>query len=541
MSGRRVPEHPFSMAQYLIRQKWNTNRGLRICAWVLGLAVFFAFYTLGIPENPPGYYLDESALSYNAYLVSQTGAGEFGPKFPLYFQVYTGGFTQWSNPTQIYLLAILFRIFGPGILTARLFAAAFMFAASLLLGLLARKISGKNSIGIIVAAFALLTPWLFEVGRLVLETFFYPMATVLLLWAVYKASDKISWSWLNVAAVALSLTLLTYSYTIGRLLGPLLAGGLILFAVNRERIRSVVKVWVLYALTLIPMLVYIRQNPDLTTRFYLLSYIKPESTYGEIAVNFVKKYLHDINPLTMLQVGDTNPRHHLYGVFGSFFLAVFVLAVIGIVIIIVRHRRDSWWLYVIFGLFAAAVPGALTVDKFHTLRMIAYPIFLLMLTVPALMWLSEAKIPEASEEPEDLPETVEDETVAVPNHWQSARGMALIALLAFGFAEAVYFHWNYYQEGGKRGYVFDEAYKPLYDEAVGQSLRPIYLVDAYWGPAYIHSFWYATVEGRNTAEFIHQPYGVRPPHGVIVISTEQACTNCEMIRKNGDYLLYRTR
>jgi len=107
--------------------------------------------------------------------------------------------------------------------------------------------------------------------------------------------------------------------------------------------------------------------------------------------------------------------------------------------------------------------------------------------------------------------------------------------------EASYFHWKYYSEGPKRGYVFDSDYKPIYDEAVAQPQRPIYLVDAYWGPKYINAFWYAVLEGRARSEFVHQPYSVRPPSGAIVISSEQACSNCELIRKNGDVLLYRTR
>ena len=39
-----------------------------------------------ISHNPPGFYLDESATAYNAYLVSRTGAGEFGSRLPLLFQ-----------------------------------------------------------------------------------------------------------------------------------------------------------------------------------------------------------------------------------------------------------------------------------------------------------------------------------------------------------------------------------------------------------------------------------------------------------------------
>ncbi len=507
----------------------------------IAVGVLFLIYITGITTNPPGFYVDESGLSYNAYLVSQTGAGEFGPRFPLYFQLYTGGFTQYSNPTQIYLLALVFKLFGPGILISRLLAAASVFAASLLLGALAARISGKRVIGVLVAFCALLTPWLFEVSRLVLETFFYPMAVVLFLWAVYGAQRKNKWRWTGSTAVALTLTLLTYSYTIGRLLGPLLALSLICFAVNRDRLFSIFKTWVLYGLTLIPLAVFIKQNPDITTRFYLLSYIKPDTSLVEIVIRFASRFVEDLNPIRLLTIGDINPRHHLPDALGSFFVAAFILAVIGIAVVIVRHRGDPWWRFVLVGLLASVVPGALTVDTLHTLRMIAYPIFLLLLMVPALEWLLEKKesqvgVDEAeSNKPHENKKSASDSIFPLP-----LRNGILAALLALTVVEASYFHWKYYREGGNRGYVFDSAYKDLYDAAVAQPNRPIYLVDAYWGPAYIHSFWYATLEGRDTGEFIHQPYGVRPPARSIVISTEQNCTACAMIRRSGDYLLYTT-
>src|ERR1043166_2188226 len=117
---------------------------------------------------------------------------------------------------------------------------------------------------------------MFDVSRLVIETFFYPMAVVLFLLALHAAQKQESWSWLNVLWVAATLMLLTYSYTIGRLLGPLLAGGLILFATSQPRIISIVKTWVVFAVTLIPLLIFRARNPEaLTQRFYLISYIKP--------------------------------------------------------------------------------------------------------------------------------------------------------------------------------------------------------------------------------------------------------------------------
>lgn len=519
------------------REKWH-----RRLNWTGIIVIGFLIYTFGISHNPPGFYLDESGLSYNAYLVAKTGAGEFGSRFPLFFQIYTGGFTQYANPTSIYLLALTFWVFGPGILTARLLAAVSVYAASLSLGALAARTSGRRSIGYIVGLTALATPWLFEVGRLMLETFFYPMAIVLFLWAVYRAQNKSRWAWSDCLLTALTLALLTYSYTIGRLLGPLLALGLLCFAVNRQRLLSIGKTWIIYGITLIPLLIFKLQNPELTTRFYLLTYIKPESATGEIIVNFIGRFLEDINPLTLLFKGDINQRHHMPDALGSFYFAAFILAVIGVIAIFFRHRRESWWWFILYGLLASAVPGALTVDKFHTLRMIAYPVFLLLLMVPALQWMLDRpeKAQQENEETEDAV-PLKKKTASFGQNFRQWRRGLLVLLLVTTTVEASYFHWKYQREGGKRGYIFDEAYKQVYDDAVAQPRRPIYLVDNYWGPAYMHSFWYATLEKRNISEFVHQPYGLIPPPGVVVISTELNCTNCEIIERSGDYLLYRTK
>src|SRR4029453_17019359 len=99
----------------------------------------------------------------HAYLLAHTGAGEFGPRFPLYFETFSNGFTQYVNPTQVYLLALVFRFLPPSILLARVFSAFWVFAACLLLGVLAKRVSGQRKISLIVVATALLTPWFFEV------------------------------------------------------------------------------------------------------------------------------------------------------------------------------------------------------------------------------------------------------------------------------------------------------------------------------------------------------------------------------------------
>src|SRR5437762_2783124 len=182
-----------------------TSKALRILLWVAALVLLFSLYTWGITQNPPGFFLDESATAYNAYLVSRTGAGEFGPRFPVLFQQYAVSNPTYMNPLAIYLLAIVFRFLPPSIVVARMLAAFWMFSACLLLGLLAKRISGQVRVGVIVASSALLTPWLFEESRLAWDAHFVPLAVVLFLIAAYSAHKTELWSWRNLGALAGSL------------------------------------------------------------------------------------------------------------------------------------------------------------------------------------------------------------------------------------------------------------------------------------------------------------------------------------------------
>ncbi len=496
----------------------------RLPAIILGFVLLFIFYIDGLSTNPPGFYVDESAIAYNSYCIAKTGKNEFGTRLPLFFPVYTGGWTQYANPTQIYLLAIPFTVVKPGIHFARIYSAFWVFAACLLLGYLAKRITGKESIGLLVAVIAIFTPWLFDVSRLVMETFFYPMAVVLFLLALYSAQKKENWSWWNIVAVASTLMLLTYSYTIGRLLGPLLAAGLVFFVTSQTRLTDIIKTWVAYGITLIPLFVFKSQNPEaLTQRFYLISYIKPDSPWREIAPKFIRRFFEDLSLISLLFDGDGNPRHHTTGSLGSFLVACFVLSLIGLTVIIVRHWREPFWRFVVFGAAASIVPGALTADQFHSLRLVAYPIFLLMLTIPALSFLLEK--PAGDNQSHSLSTT--------------ARQIILAVLLAGVAAQTIYFQRVYRREGPQRGWVFDTSYKDVYDAAVAQPTRPIYLSDGNQ-PAYVHALWYATIEGRNRDEFIHLEEGRQAPEGAIVISSEAACVACQVMKRSGDYLLYRS-
>jgi hypothetical protein len=522
------------------------KKGLRILLCVAAVILLFSLYTWGISRNPPGFYIDESMTAYNAYHVSRTGAGEFGPRFPILFQAYAVSNANYINPLTIYLMAIVFRFAHPSITLARCFAAFWMFAACLLLGVLAKRISGKRAIGIIVAGSALLTPWLFEVGRLVWDAHFSAFTVVLFLLAAYRIQSRERWKWPDILMVAGSLAVITYGYYSGRVLAPLYALGLLLFATTKHRLLGTAKAWVAYALTLVPLILFNRFHSGvLTGRLWNVSYIRPDLPWKEIPsrfVEFVRCYLQDQSLTSLLMTGDSQGRHHVQGSGGAILFATFVLAMIGLGLLITRHWHEPWWRFVLYGLAASIVPGAITDWPFHELRLAGYAVFLLVLTVLAVEWLlapTGSKQTASMTSGESHRSDSHRATLATHGLQRPIRLGILGILLAATIAQAVDFQIIFWREGPKRLYDFDVPYKPLYDRAVAQPRRPIYLENGMWGPAYMDAYWYATIEGRPISEFICLPDGTKPPSGAIVLSSNSQCQNCQAIQKSGCYLLYR--
>lgn len=522
----------------------RSRRRLRFVFWLAGLALLFAIYTTELSRNPPGFYVDESALTYNAYLVAQTGAGEFGPRFPLYFQMFADDWSQYVSPSQVYLLAIVFCFFHPSILLARLFAAFWIFTACLLLGLLAWRISGRRLIGIIITATALLMPWLFEVSRLLLEAHFVPFTVVVLLLVLYRAREKERWNWPVVVMLIVPLTLLTYCYQVARVLAPLLALGLLLFATSKQRLITIIKTGLLYGVTLVPIVVYNWRYPGkLTKRLYEASYVRPGMALSDFASQFFKRYLEDQSVTTLLLTGDYHGRHHVAGSGGAIFFATLILVIVGLFVVLTCLRRDPWWRYILYGLAVSVVPGAIGVEPFHELHLIAYPVFLLVLTIPALEWFLAR--PKSELAPVACGEA--------PTHpWQRFRlcvsgnlpprsiRLGLLSLvLALTMVEAYRFQVAFRRHGPNRLFDFDVHYKEAYDTATRQSARPIYLEDGKWGPAYIHALWYATIEKRARSEFVHLKPGARAPAGKVVISSSETCQNCVSVLRTGVYHVYK--
>lgn len=500
-----APASKLSLRQFVI--------SAALCAFA------FAVYLYRVPNDPPGFYIDESSIAYNAYAISQTGRDEYGVEWPLYFRA----FGEFKNPTLVYLLALVFKVTGPSILAARITCALLGVAAVLLLTLLAWKLSHQFTVAIIVGLSATLTPWLYESSRLVFEAAAYPLIVLLFLLALQRANARDTWRASDVFLIAIALALLTYTYSIGRLLGPLLALGLLLFA-NKENRRAVAAMIAAYAVTLLPMILFALRHPGaMSARFSAISYLGTnESAFAKLSRFFIQ-YLKDVNPWTMLFVGENNPRDHVGGM-GSLLLVTFLFASAGLVIAVTKLRGDPWWRFMVYALFVSVVPAALTVNEFPQLRLIAFPMFLHVLMVPALMRLTASNAQEGGKG-------------VGRTRW--LKPVLLFTVLALIFLQGLYFQFLFHREAPSRWYFMDARFaRKVLKPALGANRQQLYLFDPPGESGYIQGLWHGALNGVDPNRFVRLSARDTAPADSVVISTERTCVNCRLIARSLNYIVY---
>jgi 4-amino-4-deoxy-L-arabinose transferase-like glycosyltransferase len=483
----------------------------RIVVIVL-LAVLSLLYFAGQKSNPPGFYVDESSIAYNALTMARHGTDEYGIYFPLYFRA----FGEYKNPIFIYALAAVFKVVPPENLIARRLAASAMYVSALVLGLLAWSITRRRWIAAAIFIGALVTPNFFEVGRIAFEVSFFPLMLALFFLAVWRASRQERWGWPAIAAIVMTLVLITYTYSTGRLLTPLLAVGLVLFW-TRERRAALMAIWVAVLLfSIVPLIVYnARHHGALTGRAKQLSYVNSLDGKPVRIITAVEEHLAlNLLPLGLALEGDSLPRHHVPHSGGEVLLMTFILVAISIAVIVRRHGRDRWWLFVLYAALAAAVPASATVDRYHALRLISYPVVLTILTIPVL------------------------EVVAYGESSRWLRALVATALL-LGVVQAGWFFYTFNRRGRDRVQDFDGGFRRMLSETLTGHERPIYIAsDVY----YVHAFWYGALAGVDRSQFavLHPGDPAPPPHSLVITIGSTECSGCALVSRQGDFSSYLT-
>ena len=438
------------------------------------LAASIIFYFAGQRKNPPGFFVDESSIAWNALQIARHGVDEHGVAFPLYFRA----FGEYKNPTYIYMLAGVLKFTGPSNLVARRLSAFLGWLACVTIGWLSWRTTRSLFVASATFFIALMTPMIFEISRLAFEVALYPLATALFMFCVYDATRRQRWGAFDVAAISSTLLLLNYSYSIGRLFAPLMLAALFAFYTRERRSQLITIAIIFLALGIVPVVAYnAAHHGALTLRFHDVSYVDLRHPIDTI-VGIEEHYIANLLPLGMALHGDPNSRHHVPNSGGSVLLMTFVLASIGVVIAI--RSRERWWIFVLIGTALSVLPASLTNDRYHSLRMAPFAPFLIVLSIPALQWLQQ-------------------------------RARLAATVLAIGALQAMWFLAIFHRDGAKRLYEFDHGARLAIDTAVAQNVRPIYVDPG----LYIHALWYGAQRGLEPSAFV---FVIPAKPGAVVVS-----------------------
>jgi len=454
---------------------------LRAAAALIAVALSFVWYFDEPLRTTPGFFIDESSIAYNAWSIARAGVDEHGVRMPVYF----AAFGEYKNPVYIYLLALVFKIAGPGILAARALSIALGFLAALALTFFARGTSARAFT--FLAAIA--TPWLFETSRLVFEVAAFPLALAIALLCVRSLGGPAPPRWTLIACAA-SLALVTYTYTAGRLLAPLMVLGIWLVVPFRRAVIA----WVMYAVLMIPALLNFRA---LTARL------------SEVGIAEHFHYLATFTPRFLFLEGDTNARHHIaYG--GMLLVTVALAALAGLVVTIRAARSDRWSRYLLFVFVIAPLPGALAPEAPHALRLIAVAVVIVIFAGIGVTALLE--IPREA--------------------FRFALTMALFLALA---AEGLAFRAKHNELGPLRVDDFDAAYPYAFAAALRMQRPPIVVEES---PYYIHAWWYGVLHGIDRAQLPRFSEGTEPLDRVCVGSAP-VCGTCRVLADARGFVVYR--
>lgn len=347
---------------------------------IFSLACFFHFYR--IDQLPMGFYVDESSIGYNAYLISRTGADEHGVRWPLFFEA----FGEYKNPLYIYALAGFYQLLGFSQWTTRALSACAWLIGSLYLFLLCRRLFDASAIRLYVAIVISFTPWLFSLSRISFELItLYPLLS-LHLYAIHRGFEENSRPWVVLSGVSMGLCV--YAYTTFRLLAPLYCIA-VLRCYGAKRFRAAQLLFSLgAAVCVIPFAVYaLTHFGNLSTRFNLITYVHdPDMSIVEKCRTFFDYYLEYFSPSFLLMSGDQNLRHHT-GFGGEFLVSTVMLLVLSICIV-KRHIADRFYRYLLVGLILSPCAAALTIDSQHSLRAFPMSVFGVVLSAYGLRNLS---------------------------------------------------------------------------------------------------------------------------------------------------------
>ena len=358
---------------------WRSNVQQRQVVWwtaafVLLAAAVVARNLTALSSSPPGLYLDEASIGYNAWSIAHFGADEHGNALPLYFQA----FGEYKNPVYVYALVPLVWFLPLTATTVRLPAALFGLLAIAFVTLAAWRVTRSCWIAVLALALAALTPWLTQESRLGFEVISIVAALAGALWCLCGEPLR---NRARFAGAGAFLAVSIFAYSTGRV-EVLLFTVVFLAVFARRRYRGWWVTPLIVAAGYVLLGIWALQHPGaLTEEFNLRSIAADGAPLGTLIGRWSGNYISYFSPDFLFIHGDTNLRHNT-GYAGMLPAVAAPLLLLGLVWCF-RHRREALPKFVVLCLILGPAAAA-AINNYgfpHSLRAADMLPFWLLLAV----------------------------------------------------------------------------------------------------------------------------------------------------------------
>ncbi|HUZ70549.1 MAG TPA: hypothetical protein VMU65_12650 [Candidatus Saccharimonadales bacterium] len=322
--------------------------------------------------SPPGLYVDEASIGYNAWTIAHFGVDEHGIHFPLFFEA----FGEYKNPIYVYSVSALVRFLPLTVAVERFPAALFGLAVVGFLTATAWRVTGSRAITLGTLALTALTPWLVIESRVGFEVVSMVALLAAAVWCLSARTPTPRQ--FGLAGVFLAFAI--YGYTTARLEVLMLAIALAVawgLARTSGWWRPLVPVFVGYVV----LGIYALINPGaLTGRFALISIWSDGAPLNVVIDRFLANYLSYFSPNFLFLQGDANPRQNTE--VGGMLLWVTAPLLVAGLLVCWQRRRQPLIQFLAAAIVLAPIAAALTSNGTpHALRSSGMLPFLVVLAI----------------------------------------------------------------------------------------------------------------------------------------------------------------
>jgi len=340
------------------------------------LFISFAIRFYKISDVPPGLYIDEVSIGYNAFRVLTTGKDEFGVSYPLFFK----SFGDYKMPVYIYATSLSMSVFGKNEFAVR-FPSAFLGSLTVLLFYLfikkvlqldASKLKENRETIALLSAFLLaITPWQLQFSRGGFENnaalFIFMLAFTLALY--FFERKRIALFIISMFLFALSI----YTYHTYRIFAPLTVGIISAFSIYRypRQRRKIILGALVFLILATPIFLFSLSSQGssrfaATSAFTELGKIDNNQKIFLYPLTIIKNYLSFFSFYFLFDTGDGIGRHQIPN-FGPLFKWQLPFLLIGIYSLI-KLKSKFFKPLILILLFIAPMPASLVVPSPQTLR-----------------------------------------------------------------------------------------------------------------------------------------------------------------------------